>query len=80
MSIEVPQAGTHFQHYKGGKYRFLGIVRHSETLEELVLYETLYENELGKLWVRPKKMFFEKLEDGRDRFAQMASQTDPESV
>jgi GNAT superfamily N-acetyltransferase len=39
----------------------LGTVRHSETLEEMALYETLYENELGRLWVRPKEMFFENV-------------------
>ena len=38
------------------------MVRHSETLEELVLYEAMYENENGRIWVRPKKMFFEKIE------------------
>jgi ribosomal protein S18 acetylase RimI-like enzyme len=48
-----------YRHYKNKPYKFLGIARHSETLEELALYETLYENELGKIWVRPKAMFFE---------------------
>lgn len=51
-----------YEHYKGKRYRIHGIVRHSETLEELVLYETLYENDLGKHWVRPKKMFFETVQ------------------
>ena len=50
-----------FRHYKNKPYRFLGIVRHSETLEEMALYETLYANEHGKLWVRPKEMFFENV-------------------
>lgn len=35
----------------------LGLVRHSETLEELVYYECLYENENGQFWVRPRAMF-----------------------
>lgn len=48
-----------FKHYKNKPYRYLGVVRHSETLEEMALYETLYENKLGKMWVRPKEMFFE---------------------
>lgn len=49
-------------------YRALDIVRHSETLEEMVLYQALYENELGKLWVRPKAMFLEDIEiDGKMR-------------
>jgi hypothetical protein len=55
------QPGQIYEHYKGNRYRFHGIVRHSETLEELVLYEPLYANELGKLWVRPKAMFFENV-------------------
>lgn len=51
-----------YKHYKGGFYKVLGIVKHSETLEDLVLYETLYENPKSKLWVRPLKMFSEKIE------------------
>lgn len=48
-----------YRHYKNKPYKFIGLVRHSETLEEMVLYETLYENVKGRLWVRPKAMFFE---------------------
>lgn len=51
--------GGIYEHYKGKRYKIHGLVRHSETLEELVLYETLYENNLGKMWVRPKEMFLE---------------------
>lgn len=60
-----------YRHYKQKPYKYLGTVKHSETLEDLVLYETLYENDLGKLWVRPKQMFFEEIEQGgrkRPRF------------
>jgi hypothetical protein len=53
--------GGLYRHYKGMMYRAHDIVRHSETLEELVLYETLYENKNGKLWVRPKAMFLESV-------------------
>lgn len=57
------EPGTRFfKHYKNKPYKFLGTVRHSETLEEMVLYESLYENKLGALWVRPKDMFFENIE------------------
>jgi hypothetical protein len=53
-----------YRHYKGGEYEVLGCVRHSETLEPLVLYRALY-GEQG-LWVRPHAMFFEALDvDGR---------------
>ena len=46
-----------YRHYKGGEYEVLGAVRHSETLEALVLYRARY-GEQG-LWVRPHAMFFE---------------------
>lgn len=51
-----------YRHYKGKEYKVLGTARHSETLEELVVYETLYENDLSKLWVRPLSMFTEMIE------------------
>lgn len=51
--------GAIYQHYKGMRYKVNAIVLHSETLEELVFYEALYENKIGKLWVRPKTMFLE---------------------
>lgn len=55
-----------YQHYKGNHYELIGIAKHSETLEELVVYKALYENELGNLWVRPKAMFLEEVEvDGK---------------
>jgi hypothetical protein len=46
-----------YRHYKGGEYEVVGVVRHSETCEPLVLYRALY-GERG-LWVRPYAMFFE---------------------
>jgi hypothetical protein len=56
-----------YQHYKGMKYLVLGIAKHSETLEDLVVYTTLYENELSALWVRPKAMFLESVTiDGKE--------------
>ena len=59
--------------YKGGEYELIGVVRHSETLEPLVLYRPLY-NQSGD-WVRPYAMFFEDMViDGvkQPRFARMA--------
>ncbi len=46
-----------YRHYKGKEYEVIGIARHSETEEELVVYRTLYGN--FDLWVRPKEMFME---------------------
>lgn len=58
-----PRPGL-YRHYKGNDYRVLGLARHSETLEPLVVYQALY-GERG-LWVRPAAMFAEKVEvDGR---------------
>lgn len=52
-----------YQHYKNSKqYRVIGVAKHSETLEDLVVYEALYENELSTLWVRPLSMFTEEVE------------------
>jgi hypothetical protein len=62
-----------YRHYKGGEYEVLGAVRHSETLEAMVLYRPLY-NESGA-WVRPHAMFFgEVMIDGRHqaRFARLS--------
>ena len=60
-----------YKHYKGNEYNVLMVAMHSETLEKFVVYEALYENKVSKLWVRPLKMFVEKVEkDGKliDRF------------
>lgn len=49
-----------YQHFKGNFYEVVGVARHSETLEELVVYRALCEHaKYGKdsLWVRPKSMF-----------------------
>ncbi len=51
-----------YMHYKGLPYEVLGVVRHSETLEPLVLYRAEY-GEHG-LWVRPFAMFTEEVEIG----------------
>lgn len=53
-----------YRHYKNKNYRVLGTARHSETLEELVVYQALYAGEFpeGQLWVRPAAMFSETIE------------------
>jgi len=53
-----------YQHYKGQRYRVIGLARHSETLQELVVYQAMYDSpEFGPdaLWVRPLDMFLEKV-------------------
>ena len=59
-----------YKHYKGKLYQVFGMSRHSETLEEMVVYQALYGN--YGLWVRPAAMFMGTLSiDGVDtpRFA-----------
>ena len=51
-----------YEHFKGKKYRVIGVAKHSESLEDMVVYEPLYENKTSKLWARPLKMFLEEVE------------------
>ena len=65
----------YYRHFKGGVYRFIGIAKHSETLEEIVVYQSV--SEAGQIWVRPKAMFFEEIErDGKrmPRFQELSEQ------
>ena len=48
-----------FRHFKGKEYELLHIAKHSETLEEYVVYRALYGE--GEIWIRPKNMFFEEI-------------------
>lgn len=56
MSIQV---GI-YQHYKGPQYRVIGVAQHSESEEQLVVYQALY-GAFG-LWVRPLSMFVEQVQ------------------
>jgi cyclomaltodextrinase len=51
-----------YEHYKGNRYEVLGVAKHSETLEDLVVYKKLYDD--GGFWVRPLAMFVEDVEAG----------------
>jgi hypothetical protein len=56
--------GATYQHFKGKLYRVLAVARHSETLEQLVVYQALYDSsEYGtnSYWVRPVSMFCESV-------------------
>ena len=55
-----------YEHFKGKKYRVICVAKHSESLEDMVVYEPLYENKTSKLWVRPLGMFLGEVEiDGK---------------
>ena len=67
-----------YRHYKGGEYEVIGVARHSETHEPLVVYRPLYD--ATGLWVRPCAMFFEQVNvEGRTqaRFVPIAEPARP---
>lgn len=49
-----------YRHYKGKEYEVFGVGRHSETMEEFVIYKSLSGDR--NIWVRPVKMFLEDVE------------------
>ena len=49
-----------YRHFKGNEYRVIGMARHSETMEEMVVYQALYGE--GGLWVRPAAMWNEQVD------------------
>lgn len=58
------KARSIYKHYKGNGYLVLHLAKHSETLEDLVVYQALYGER--SIWVRPLKMFLEQVEvDGK---------------
>jgi hypothetical protein len=74
MSIKnrALKIGKKYRHFKGNEYLVLHIAKHSETLEDLVVYQALY-GEQG-IWVRPLEMFLDQKEvDGKlvNRFEEM---------
>ncbi len=63
ISMTTLQPGR-YRHYKGNLYELVGVARHSETEEEMIVYRKLYDD--YSLWVRPLGMFLENVTvDGR---------------
>lgn len=68
-----------FKHFKGNVYEVMGVGKHSETGEELVVYRGLYDSPhgYGAIWIRPVAMFLETIErDGKTmrRFAPISTE------
>jgi hypothetical protein len=63
------QIGGIYKHYKGNLYKVIAIAKHSETLEEVVVYEALYAGDfpMRQVWVRPASMWNETV-NGIPRF------------
>ena len=49
-----------YRHFKGGEYELIGMAKHSETLEPMVVYRALYGT--GGIWVRPASMWSEHIQ------------------
>ena len=50
-----------YEHYKGKQYTVIGLAKHSETLEDMVVYKAMYQPEGSNLWVRPLSLFKENV-------------------
>ncbi len=61
-TVNHPLRPGRYRHFKGNEYQVLGVARHSESQESLVVYRCLY-GDFG-LWVRPLSMFTESVEIG----------------
>ena len=60
----IRQMEKYYRHFKGNLYRVLHIAKHTETLEDMVVYQAMYGDR--DIWVRPKAMFEEVIErDGK---------------
>lgn len=79
MSKSRIREGAVYRHYKQGLYRVQAVVLHSETLEEMVVYEALYDNPKSRWWVRPLKMFLEGVERDGELLPRFALCTDDSS-
>ncbi len=66
-----------YRHFKGGEYELLGVAKHSETLEPMVVYRALYGE--GGLWVRPAAMWTEIVERDGQSFRRFTPVEEAES-
>ncbi|MDP4133025.1 MAG: DUF1653 domain-containing protein [Bacillota bacterium] len=54
------EKGEKYRHFKGKEYEVIGVGRHSETLEDMVVYKALYAG--GEIWIRPLSMWDDYVE------------------
>lgn len=66
MKNNIVEGGIYRHNKTGNLYKVLNIAKHSETLEDVVVYMALYSE--GKIWVRPLSMWFEKNDESVVRF------------
>ena len=59
------ETGKIYRHYKGNLYKIIALAKHSETNEDMIVYQNV---EKGDIWVRPKSMWNETVDEGVLRF------------
>jgi hypothetical protein len=71
-----------YRHFKGNIYQVIGVGKHSETTEELVVYKGLYEGPhgYGAIWIRPVPMFLETIERDGKTMRRFAPISDAEAI
>lgn len=80
MQVQSLVPGSVYEHYKGMRYKILGIGHHSESEEEMVIYQALYGP--GEIWVRPLSMFLENVTikgETKPRFRKVAMEYVPQT-
>jgi len=78
MSVEL----GFYKHFKGKVYRVIGVGKHSETGEEMVVYKALYDGPhgYGAIWIRPAPMFLEVIERDGQTMRRFAPMSDTEAL
>ena len=54
--MQLIEIGKRYRHYKGNEYKIIALAKHSETNEEMVIYQSIATNDI---WARPKRMWNE---------------------
>ena len=54
--------GKTYKHYKGNVYRIIALGKHSETCEDMIVYQSV---EKGDVWIRPRKMWNETVDNNK---------------
>jgi hypothetical protein len=61
--MDKPEAGQTWKHSKKGNlYKIIAVGKHTETMEDVVVYEAQYDNPMSKIWIRPLSMWNDEVE------------------
>lgn len=68
--MEKIEVGKIYKHYKGNIYKVIALGKHSETCEDMVIYQSI---DKGDVWCRPLNMWFEDVTENVQRFTEVSS-------